>query len=404
MRNKLLLLLLSFILHNPRLCKSGNLYFHPNFNPKPVLTGALLIAGLESAGNSIVNNAGAQARSTATQVAGNLITVATQLRQILGEQITTPIDNLRQDLKVHVMRAQVALDQAQDFIQATSTCLVSEANSLLAALNSNLTHNVSNITFWREKYPVVYSIEKLGGQRRIGFYIEDSPTISVKGANFDIKEVTSFTILNVSDRSKKVTASLLSKSDQELVIKCDALHQVGLFEIHIRYKSRGFFTSRQKDVKGYFTVLPQPYFVINYSLTPVCNTLETKEFNTGRLDATNEGCDGDTHTEGLFQLPPGYTYAGHEYVSESAAGSEKEVDTHQGGGVVHVKWKLRQPECINYLLGKKRIGGRSWVHGWVKIIGTKPTETVAPPLQGSFPRITYQESKTIRLPENSTLR
>ena len=149
------------------------------------LTGSVIIESLRSSANSIVNNAGEQAKQVANEAAARLMTIAAELERALGDNVKKPINELNATLRMQTDRALVALQQTRDFIASMLPCLKSDLKLLIGSFNSTITNNISNITFWKKKNPIVYNIEKIDASTSYGYRINNKATFLLEGANFD---------------------------------------------------------------------------------------------------------------------------------------------------------------------------------------------------------------------------
>ena len=178
--------------------------------------------------------------------------------------------------------------------------------------------------------------------------------------------------------------------------------KVGLYQIDIIYKSKYFLGCfGEKTIKAFISVLPEAVFNVSYNIIPFCVQRDVIPFDAGRIDDTNDGCDGDKFPEIVGTLPGDLTYVSHTFYIESGNGTEKTVDQYLGSNNVRIKFRLPKPNCVWTPFGPKRIGERTWIHGKLVINGQRVSSSQKETITGTITGLTYDMTKSIKIPINT---
>ena len=364
-------------------------------------TGAMLVQKLKDAAASIIERAGEQSKAAVNEAVTGLLRVAADLEKALRENVKKPLDELRKTFKEAIDRAEVALKQAEDFLNATRVCLANDFENLLAGFSGTLTYNVANAAFWASDEPLVYKVQRIDVQAPYGLRIGSTQTLRLLGANFNANDScgVSASIIRIDGKYSEVKTKVVSRDPQSISLLVDPIKEAGTYKIRVSLGQKRKFLpgcGEAKVAQAVVAVLPKPQFVVSYAAKPFCSLKEERSFEVARVEGTNDKCDGDKYFENTGTLPDGWEYVGHKFYEQSNNGCEKQDDTYLGGTRVRVKYKC--PEKGGILCS----GPRKWIHGALVITGKRYVEKPSNEIQGKFTEVfTYGQTLTTTVAPSS---
>lgn len=346
------------------------------------LTGQGLVDRLKKAAIDVLEKAENVGNSVADNISAELNKNADQLARILNQNITKPLTELRKSFETQIERSLVALNQVESFLNSYRSCFKSDFRDLLSGLEGTLTYNVSNSIPWAKKTPVVLNVKKIGSDAVLGMRVsEEQQVIEIIGANFlhNSKCPAQLSITNVKD-NKAVDCKIVTIDPKKITVTVSSINQPGIYKLSIQLREKGWFGCKSpKLTEATFVVLPEPKFKFAYKIVPSCTVKQTIAFEAGRLDGTNDECNGWKTYSQNFVMPNEWKYTGYNWVLESMQGCEGGA-TYSGGNMVSVSYRCQERG------GFLCTGARKWVHGKMVIYGEKELSQTGTLIQGEVPQ------------------
>jgi hypothetical protein len=133
-----------------------------------LLTGSALISQLKSTGKALISQGEVSGSSLITQMGQQLQTLAAQLKSTLADQVTKPINDLSDNLKIQAERAIATLRQSEAFIDSVIGCSKQDIEQLSTAAEASIRQFASDTVPWVPDFPYITRVTTGGGAALLG--------------------------------------------------------------------------------------------------------------------------------------------------------------------------------------------------------------------------------------------
>lgn len=301
-----------------------------------VLTGKVVadelrttIEQAEGSGQVLIGQMGIQAQAALTR-----------LETILGDKITTPLDQLDATLRAEVSAARGVANTLKGTLGALPKCVGNEAQLLVAGVKSGLNTSLSGIPLVKG-VPLAYLVEDM--QRSVPYVIKHEPNMGdrhlvVRGANlWNADQVCSISAKAVGlNNDSEFSLPVLAHDVEKVDLRMPSNVAPGQYILKIQAEKKrllGLSCADPITVSAGFSVAPPQQVKISVSDTPVCKVVERYSF-TGSVQQSNNGCNTGTKRESRLIAfdRPGFTLERFEFRdrSNSRGGARAEIS---GNGV-----------------------------------------------------------------------
>jgi hypothetical protein len=281
-------------------------------------------------------------------------------------------------------------------------CIRQDADALLRSIEGTLNYNLGKVLPWAKGEPQILRVDRVDPNVAYGIRVNVAQSLLVDGINLSTDaRCDDATVTLESEGAESITGTVVPVNGRQALIRLAPIANTGVYTMTLtmQRKRKFWFGCYSQSARAMIPVLPEPLFRVRYTVETQAPVTERKEFDVGRLDLTNDKCDGDRIASATFVFPPGgWTYAGHRWVEESASGSEKRAERYTGANAVYVEYLV--PERGEFLC----TGPRKWVHGHMILIGEREVPGPIRTLEGAFPRLTYGETYTLAPAETPQIR
>lgn len=349
------------------------------------MTGVAIIAKLESSlsslikqlgeeGNDMINNLGIQSRS-----------IVAELRAAMGEEIGKPIMEMSQSVRYAADRGLAIASVTSAALRAAQTCAASDAQKVAANLSAHLGSTVRDAAFWSGETSFVAATYAIGAGEKFGVYAGRAETSmrmvgAFNGLSLECGEHKIDAWIELAD-GRAVELAHVSADPRSIVVTVPPLAEVGTHRVVVRFPTRKGSRGCAKEpttVQTFITVVDPPEYHVSYQLRASCPVVRTERL-TGRIDLTNDTCDGDKHARVDLCAPSGWSYVDAGWVGESVNGCEINF-SRLGDRCATVQARCPErggwPGCW---------GARKWAHGVLFMDVSRPERTPAEtPVKGEF--------------------
>ncbi len=286
-----------------------------------VLTGKIVadelrtvIEQAEGSGQVLVGQIGIQAQAALTR-----------LEAILGDKITTPLDQLDATLRAEVSAARGITNALKGTLDALPRCVGNEAQLLIAGVKSGINTSLSSIPLVKGA-PLAYLVEDV--QRGVPYVIKHESGMGdrhlvVRGANlWRSEQVCRISAKAVGlNNDSEFALPVIAQDVEKIDVRMPENTAPGQYIIKIQAEKKGFFGLSCGDpitVSAGFSVVPPQQVEITVSDTPICKVVERYSY-TASVQKSNNGCNTGTKRESRLIAfdRPGFTLERFEFRDES---------------------------------------------------------------------------------------
>ena len=364
------------------------------------VTGAFLIERLETASHQIAESFGDEANVLLNNIDGVMAERIEQLNDVLGEKVTTPINELTGNLRFVADQAVAVIDEAEYVLSKSRECLAQDANVILSGFYSTLENNLSSTIPWSKKDPIVHSVRPLGIKTpyvlRAG---KGSQVLNVIGSNFKHNKMCNASVsvkpLGISISNPSIPeASFFTADRQKISLSLSNLAHKGQYGLEVKLKKKGFFGGcvSSQTIQTVFEVLPEANYIASYEVIPFCENYKsiTEHFSGSKTNSSTRRNKSYSTTHTLQTVGAKLSSYDFHIKTEKRA---KPIAKKVGNGVnvsAHLPdkgWDSRH--------GSSKISYTLKIHGLIR----EDDKRLEPISYTSTEPLKYGESKTFKLPE-----
>ena len=209
-----------------------------------------------------------------------LETLAQQLRSTLADQVTKPINELNDNLKIQAERALATLNQSEAFAESIVGCTKQDIEQLSGAATSSIRQFASDALPWIPDFPYISRVSAGGRSTVLGFRVGTSSTeLTIQGSNLADPRCEAPSIQMEDAKGQKTSLNFVSSGPDNIVATLPGLKETGIFKISSQ------LTRRELGGLVAVTNLSQPLQLTSYQF--LNSPLTTRLFQLARVRKQN---------------------------------------------------------------------------------------------------------------------
>lgn len=242
----------------------------------PRLTGATVLAQLDTAQHDLAARAASLPNSGLAATSQRLAQLEVALRKALGNDTEKPIDIIGADAKASAYRASAAVQRTQAYLDATKGCLTADATTMAAALATTV-DLLAGESGSSKTQPVINGVETM--DHRQLFVLGNSSkevAFALVGTNL-VDTQCEDPVVSATDRQGKrlvmqPSVTGVSPSRIELKLANSADLPSGSYVLHVQSKHKAFLVgcTAQPEAVAVVQAAPPVKAAVSYGLTATC--------------------------------------------------------------------------------------------------------------------------------------